>query len=141
MKKIFLSIVLIATVGLFTGYSQTNNEKAASSDKTEKLAMNHSFFGVRGNCGMCKKTIEKAAHSVEGVHEAIWDKGKKKIAVSFDASKTNEMEIQKAIAASGYDTEKVKGELSAYDKLPGCCQYDRDMEMNQTEGEKSEHKH
>ena len=123
MKKIFLSVVIIATAGLFTGYSQTNDEKATSTLKTEKSAMSHSFFGVRGNCGMCKKTIEKAAHSIEGVHEAIWDKEKKKIAVSFDASKTTEMEIQKAIAASGYDTEKETAPDDVYNNLHECCLY------------------
>ena len=40
------------------------------------------------------------------------------------------MEIHKAIAASGYDTEKVLGNLEAYNNLPGCCQYDHSMVMN-----------
>ena len=43
----------------------------------------------------------------------------------------NEMSIHDAIAASGYDTEKVLGNLDAYNSLPGCCQYDHEMEMNQ----------
>ena len=30
-------------------------------------------FGVRGNCGMCKSTIEKAANRVDGVASANWD--------------------------------------------------------------------
>jgi len=33
-------------------------------------------YGVRGNCGICKNTIEKAANSVEGVTTANWDKDK-----------------------------------------------------------------
>ena len=41
------------------------------------------------------------------------------------------MSIHNAIAASGYDTEKVFGNLDAYNSLPGCCQYDHEMEMNQ----------
>ncbi len=57
---------------------------------------------------------------------------KKKIDVSFDDSKTNAMAIHKAIAASGYDTEKVAGSDDAYKNLPDCCQYDHSMAMNQS---------
>jgi len=87
-------------------------------------------FGVRGNCGMCKSTIEKAAKGVGGVTSAIWDVDQKKIAVSYDDSKTAPMAIHNAIAASGYDTEKVAGSEQAYKSLPGCCKYDHDMVMN-----------
>lgn len=34
-------------------------------------------FGVRGNCGMCKATIEKAATALEGVSKADWSVAKK----------------------------------------------------------------
>ena len=87
-------------------------------------------FGVRGNCGMCKTTIEKAANSVEGVATATWDVDLKKIAVSFNDAKTDALSIHNAIAASGYDTETVLGNLEAYNSLPGCCQYDHEMAMN-----------
>ena len=56
----------------------------------------------------------------------------KTIVVSYDSINTNVMTIHNAIAASGYDTEKVLGNVEAYNSLPGCCQYDHDMEMNQT---------
>lgn len=100
--------------------------------------MKNSSFGVRGNCGMCKNTIEKAVNSVEGVASANWDRNKKKIEVSFDESITDLMTIHKAIAASGYDTEKVSGNEEAYKNLPGCCQYDHSMQMNQSGKNKSD---
>jgi Cu(I)/Ag(I) efflux system membrane fusion protein len=87
-------------------------------------------FGVRGNCSMCKETIEKAVNSINGVSKANWDVDKKKIEVVFNASKTDEIAIHKIIAASGYDTEKVKGNLDAYNGLPGCCKYDHSMKMD-----------
>ena len=40
------------------------------------------------------------------------------------------MAIHTAIAASGYDTEKVAGSEAAYKDLPGCCKYDHEMVMN-----------
>ena len=87
-------------------------------------------FGVRGNCGMCKMTIEKAANSVEGVSSAVWDVDQKKIDISFDDGKIDALVIHEAIAASGYDTEQVAGNEEAYDGLPGCCKYDHAMVMN-----------
>ena len=127
MKKLIFAIAIFATIGLSTSYSQTHKETMNS----EQASISMSTFGVRGNCGMCKSTIEKAANSVSGVSKANWNKDKKMMMVSFDSSKTNKMEIQKAVAASGYDTEKVMGNKDAYSNLPGCCKYDHSMEMNQ----------
>jgi len=138
MRKMILGVALFAAIG-FTSCNNKQKEKATKPvEKTEQIAINNTSFGVRGNCGMCKKTIEKAASSVEGVSKAIWSRDQKKIDVSFDSSITNDMAIQKAVAASGYDTEKVKGNLEAYDGLPGCCKYDHSMEMNQKEGAKED---
>ncbi|QNM85841.1 heavy-metal-associated domain-containing protein [Polaribacter pectinis] len=131
MKKVILSLVII-TATVFTS-CKNEGKKETNTNKTEvskEMATTDISFGVRGNCGMCKSTIEKAAKNVEGVATAAWDVDKKKIDVSFDESKTSEMDIHKAIAASGYDTEKAKGDLNAYDGLPGCCKYDHNMEMN-----------
>jgi len=139
MKKVIYAVVIFATIGLTNVFGQNEMTKMKNS------TISMTSFGVRGNCGMCKKTIEKAAYSVDGVSKADWDKDKKMIMVSFDDSKTNEMAVQKAIASSGYDTAKVEGDLKAYDNLPGCCQYDHTMEINQGEAKKSdtkeEHKH
>ena len=119
----------IATISLTSAFSQ--EEKKTSSETVEQATINDITFGVRGNCGMCKRTIEKAANSVDGVTKAFWDVEKKKIDVSFDASKTNELAIHEAIAASGYDTDKAQGDTKVYDNLPGCCQYDHQMKMKQ----------
>ncbi len=120
---------------------EKHQSKSGSREKiqeTQAMAMTNINFGVRGNCEMCKNTIEKAANSVEGVVSANWSVDHKKIEVSFDDTKTNEMNIHKAIAASGYDTEKLAGDTEAYKSLPSCCQYSRNMKMNQSEEEKAE---
>lgn len=135
MKKIIFSVAVMAIIGLTSCKDSVKKEANSSVEevetKSDEIAMTKSTFGVRGNCGMCESTIEKAANAVEGISKADWDKDKKKIDVAFDASKTNEMAIHNAIAASGYDTEKVAANEEAYSNLPGCCQYDHDMEMNQ----------
>lgn len=106
-----------------------NDAKTVTDGKD--IAMTEATFGVRGNCGMCESTIEKAVNAVDGISKADWDKDKKKIAVAFDDSKTNINAIHNAISASGYDTEKVAANEEAYSNLPECCQYDHEMEMNQ----------
>jgi len=123
MKKVILSVVVvILTITTSFGQSQTTEN-----------------FGVRGNCGMCKATIEKAASSIDGVTKAVWDKENKKIEVSFDSAKTDLNAIHQAIANSGYDTDTVKSDAKVYDALPGCCQYDKDMKMNISKNKKDDH--
>ena len=131
MKKVILSVAVIAVIGLVSCKNETKQKTEATTEVSHNMAMTYLSFGVRGNCGMCKKTIEKAANSVDGVAKATWDVDKKKIDVTFNDSKTDAMAIHKAIAASGYDTEKVSGSEEGYNGLPGCCQYDHEMAMNQ----------
>ena len=142
MKRVILSIAVIAALGLTSCKNETKKETetTTTTEMSKDMAMTELSFGVRGNCGMCKNTIEKAANGVEGVASANWDVDKKKIDVSFDDTKTDAMAIHKAIAASGYDTEKVAGDEEAYNGLPGCCKYDHEMAMNQS-GDKNEEDH
>ena len=138
-KKVILSVAVIAALGLTSCKNETKKEtETTTTEMSKDMAMTDLSFGVRGNCGMCKSTIEKAANSVEGVASANWDVDKKKIDVSFDDTKTDAMAIHKAIASSGYDTEKVAGDEEAYEDLPGCCKYDHEMMMNQSGEMKSE---
>ena len=141
MKKVILSVAVVMAIGLTSCKNETKQETTETKTEVSKdMAMADISFGVRGNCGMCKKTIEKAVNKVEGVANATWDVDKKKIDVSFDDAKTDEMAIHNAIAASGYDTEKVSGNEEAYSNLPGCCKYEHDMVMNQS-GDKNEEDH
>lgn len=90
---------------------------AFAQTKTDKIK-------VLGNCGMCKKRIETGLKS-DAITSAIWDKDSKFLTVSYDSSKTNNAAIQQKIADLGHDTEKAKAKNEVYDKLPGCCKYDR----------------
>ena len=108
--KISLSLLMLLALGFFV---------FAQSVKTEK-------FKVYGNCNMCKARIEKAANSVDGVKSADWDKKTKMAEVSFDTDKTDIHKVHMAIAKAGHDTEMHKASNEAYEKLPGCCKYDRE---------------
>ena len=131
MKKVILSMAVIAALAFTSCKNEARKEiKTTSTEVSAATIKTNLTFGVRGNCGMCKKTIEKAANSVEGVASAVWDVDKKKIDISYDDSKIDAVAIHTAIAASGYDTEQVAGNEEAYDDLPGCCKYDHTMVMN-----------
>ena len=131
MKKVILSMAVIVVLVFTSCKNEAKKEiKTTTTEVSVAAVKTNLTFGVRGNCGMCKMTIEKAANSVEGVASAIWDVDQKKIDISFDDGKIDAVAIHKAIAASGYDTEQVAGNEEAYDGLPGCCKYDHAMVMN-----------
>ena len=45
------------------------------------------------------------------------------LVINYAADKTSALDIEKSIAAIGYDTQDVKADDAAYKKLPKCCQY------------------
>lgn len=79
---------------------------------------------VYGNCGMCETKIEKAGN-IKNVVEVDWNQDTQMATVTYDVTKTNQDEILKRIALAGYDSDKFLAPNDVYNKLPGCCQYDR----------------
>ena len=79
---------------------------------------------VYGNCGMCETKIENAG-SLKRVSEVDWNKDTQMASITYDANKTNKDEILKRIALAGYDSDSFLAPNDAYNKLSGCCQYDR----------------
>lgn len=110
MKSIKLFSILLFSIFSFKfSYAQTS--------KTETITVN-------GNCGTCKKHIEKSALTA-GATTANWDKKTKFLNISYDPAVSNLTKIQTAIAEAGYDTQDFKASDGAYGKLDECCQYDR----------------
>ena len=112
MKKIVL--LVLACIFSITMVAQ---EKKSKNKKVE--------FKVAGNCEMCEKRIEKAANSVKGVKSAEWHADHGDIHLIIDETKCSANDVAKAIAAAGHDTSSVKAQDSVYDKLHGCCLYER----------------
>jgi mercuric ion binding protein len=111
MKSLrFLSAVVLTFLSI-TAFAQS---------KTDSIK-------VRGNCTMCKKTIETAL-KVTGVTAASWSPETKVLKVSYDSTVISNDQIQQKVAAAGYDTEKFKAKDEVYNKLHGCCQYEREGE-------------
>ena len=84
-------------------------------------------FWVRGNCDMCRETIEKALNGVEGVSEASYDVDAKMATVTFDSTVSGKMDFHNAVAAAGYETRLVQASGDAYTNLPKCCKKPEDM--------------
>ena len=97
----------------------------AQEKKTEKKKNAKYEIAVNGNCGICKKRIEKAAYSVAGVKSAQWHQDHHDMHLIIDETKCSIDDVHKAVAAVGHDTDKVKAKDEVYDKLHGCCQYER----------------
>ena len=110
MKTKILSLVTLFMLGAVSVFA---------GNKTEKIK-------VKGNCGMCESRIEKAVKAVDGVSKADWDKETKMLDVTFDDTKTTTDKIEVVVAKVGHDTPHHKASTEVYDKLPGCCKYDRD---------------
>ena len=110
MKTKGLSLVVLFMMGAVSVFA---------GNKTEKIE-------IKGNCGMCESRIEKAAKEVDGVTKADWDKDTKILEVTFDDAKTSTDKIELAVAKVGHDTPHHKAADDVYEKLPGCCHYDRE---------------
>lgn len=80
---------------------------------------------VSGECGMCKKKIEKAAMDA-GAFYAVWTSDSKVLELKYNSDSTNTDKIQQKIAEVGYDTPKFRATDEAYEKLSPCCHYERE---------------
>ncbi|MBK8108866.1 MAG: hypothetical protein IPK46_00250 [Saprospiraceae bacterium] len=60
---------------------------------------------VEGACGMCKDRIEEAALKTIGVLKADWNEETKILTLEVEAQLFAEMELHRAIANVGHDTE------------------------------------
>lgn len=109
MKARILSLVCFFLIGTISVFAQMKTES----------------FKVYGSCGMCESRIEKAAKSVDGVSRAKWTSDNQMLTVAYDESKVKIMDVHKAVAKVGHDTDLEKADDAVYSGLPGCCQYDR----------------
>ncbi len=109
-----ISKISAATLMLFS-FSSCNAQ--IKNVKTENVK-------IYGNCEMCEKTIE-AAGNLKKVATVDWNEESKMATITYDSTKTNQNEILKRIALVGYDSDKFLAPDDTYNKLAGCCQYER----------------
>ena len=80
-------------------------------------------LAVRGNCGMCKARIEKAAIKTKGVKYAVWQAQTEELTVLLNPSKTSLVQLAENISAVGHEANGIVVDKTIYDALPLCCQY------------------
>jgi periplasmic mercuric ion binding protein len=112
MKNVFI-IVMLTFFGLSTQAQEKKNKNAKYT------------IEVNGNCEQCKKRIEKAAYSVSGVKSADWIMETHQLSLILNEEKTTVLDVKKAVAKVGHDTDEVKATEEVYDNLHSCCKYDR----------------
>ena len=112
-------------------------KKAPSTISEVSTEMQSDYsIGVKGNCGMCKTTIENAVKKLDFVVEAEWGIQSKILDVKFN--NPSDFDINKlntAITESGYETMNTTANQASYDALPMCCKYDRNMQVYSTKSD------
>jgi len=107
MKKLIICFILV--IASVNTYAQNKNKKVS--------------FEVKGNCAMCKARIEKASLKVKGVKYVNWDIPSKHLKLILDENKCTTLDIKKAIALVGHDTDSAKTDDKTYNDLPPCCKF------------------
>lgn len=113
MKNLIM-LVLFLSVSLA---SQAQEKKSKNLKLTTE---------VNGNCEQCKKRIEKAAYSVPGIKSADWSIETHQLNVILNEQKSSSLDLKKAIAKQGHDTDEVKATKEEYEGLHSCCKYERE---------------
>ena len=112
MKNVFLGMML-----LFVAFSTQAQDK---KNKNAKYTIE-----VNGNCEQCQKRIQKAAFSVPGVKSSNWNIETHELSLILNEEKATILDVKKAVAKAGHDTDEVKASKEVYENLHSCCQYDR----------------
>ena len=102
----------------FLGFSV--NAQETKKNKNAKYAID-----VNGNCEQCQKRIQKAALSVSGVKSATWSIETHQLSLILNEEKVAVLDVKKAIAKVGHDSDTVKATDKDYDNLHSCCKYER----------------
>ena len=110
--KSFLLFIAVTLLSATVSQAQIKNAK------TETVK-------VYGNCGMCKTTIEKAG-SKKKLYKTEWNEETNMATITYDSKKSGTDQVLKSIALSGYDNVNYLAPDDAYNKLHGCCKYDRE---------------
>ena len=137
MKYIYLLFSVLTVVSCMNNKQPEVKVIEVPATKTAEIIKSDVTFGVRGNCGMCKSTIESATMSIEGVDTATWSTESKMISINITSEINDQFinDIHNAIAKSGYDTELSTALDEDYDKLPMCCKYNREMVISSNDTE------
>jgi len=106
---------LLFTAILFTGTVQAQKKVQKAIIKTT-INCDHCKM-----CETCGDLLEKKLLKQPGIQMITLDEKAMTITVIYNSKKTELGAIKTAISQLGYDADEVKADVSAYEKLDGCC--------------------
>jgi len=111
--KSILLIITFLTFG-FTSIAQTK--------KTEKAVIKTNIYCDHcKDCETCGKSFQTEMLKISGVKMYELDEKNMTLTVYYNPKKTDLKTIRVAISKLGYDADEVPADLTAYEKLDGCC--------------------
>lgn len=122
--KLYFTKVILGAFLLFTTFISAQN-------------LSESQFKVKGNCEMCKERIETTAKKA-GAQSARYSIDLQTLTLET-SEKVSPEDILKKVAEAGHDNEKFKASDETYEKLSGCCHYDRDLKTENSNIENHNH--
>jgi len=122
--KLYFTKVILGAFLLFATFVSAQN-----------LSKNQ--FKVKGNCEMCKERIETTAKKA-GAKSAQYSIDSQTLIIET-SEKVSPEDVLKKVAEAGHDNEKFKAPDETYEKLPGCCHYDRDLKTENSNVENHNH--
>jgi len=127
MKRFALFAALLSFV--FSGCDQSKESANNNGSTTQASLANASETVIKVptvQCNSCASKVEKALQGLAGVKSAKVTLAAKTVAVSFAADQLQLADLEKAIAAAGYDANDTKRDAAAYDALDACCKVPED---------------
>ena len=99
MKKLIYLIVIFAFVSCQTGNKKVESKESA----VETVKVVEATVNISGmHCANCVASVEKGINGLEGIESVFVSLNDSNAVVKFDASKTDEKAIEKAIVERGY---------------------------------------
>lgn len=122
--KLHISRIILGLFLLLTNFLSAQN-----------LSKNN--FKVKGNCEMCKERIESTAKKA-GAKSAHYSIDSQILTLETEGNVSSDQILLK-VAEAGHDNERYKATDEAYNKLPGCCLYERNSESASKTTENHDH--
>jgi hypothetical protein len=123
MKKII--VILTLAVFSFTAMAQHCGSKAAAKcsegPKLEVRGAETIIIQTNAYSAKSDEIFRESFASVKGVKDYKYDEKTYKIAVAYDAKRTNPDAIRAEIAKMGFNADKVTANAQARAKLPAEC--------------------
>jgi mercuric ion binding protein len=122
MKNVVLGMLLLFVTFSIQAQETLDGAELSGTKKNKNAKYD---IEVNGNCEQCQKRIQNAAYSVKGVKSAVWDMETDLLHLIINEEKCTLLDIKKAVAKIGHDTDEVKATDEVYENLHSCCKYDR----------------